>query len=48
MTDGTKRRMPTWAVVLLTLLVALVVLFLVLVTLVYIECNDDSGFSCGG
>jgi len=34
--------------VLLPLLVAFVVMFLPVVTLVYVECNDPSGFSCGG
>jgi hypothetical protein len=48
MIDGPRRRMPNWALELLIVGIGLVVLFLGVVALVFIECNDETGFSCGG
>jgi hypothetical protein len=48
MSDGPRRRMSNWILALLIVGIGLVVLFLGFVTLVYIECNNETGFSCGG
>lgn len=48
MANGPRRRMPNWGLALMIVGIGLVVLFLGLVALVFIECNNETGLSCGG